>query len=52
MEQWMGVWQPKGMPMTSNWKEAMTVLQSLCQERDTGRLRHGTVFYITDNLVS
>jgi len=48
----MGVWQPKAMPMTSNWKEAMTVLQSLRQERDTDRLRHGTVFYITDNLVS
>lgn len=51
-ELWMGVWLSRARPESSNWKEAMTVLHSLRQERAMGRLQGTTVFYITDNLVS
>lgn len=52
IELWMGVWGARSKPRTSNWKEARTVLESLLQERDTGRLNGMMVFYMTDNLVS
>jgi hypothetical protein len=48
----MGVWGARAKPRTSNWKEARTVLESLLQEKDTGRLQGRMVFYMTDNLVS
>ena len=51
-ELWMGTWQMKAALESSNWKEAMTVLHSLRQERGLGRAKGATIFYITDNLVS
>jgi hypothetical protein len=48
----MGVWGARAKPCTSNWKEARTILESLLQEKDTGRLQGRMVFYMTDNLVS
>jgi hypothetical protein len=52
IELWMGVWGARAKPQTSNWKEARTILESLLQERSTGRLQGRFVFYMTDNLVS
>jgi hypothetical protein len=52
IELWMGVWGARAKPRTSNWKEARTVLESLLQEKNTGRLQGRMVFYMTDNLVS
>jgi hypothetical protein len=52
IELWMGVWGARAKTNTSNWKEARTILESLRQERDTGRLRGRLVFFMTDNLVS
>ena len=52
LETWMGVWQARAKPNSSNWKEARTVLQSLLQEQGGDRLRDTTVFFLTDNLVS
>jgi len=49
---WMGTWQMKAALESSNWKEAMTALHSLCQERDLGQAKGATIFYITDNVVS
>jgi hypothetical protein len=51
IELWMGVWGARAKSNTSNWKEARTILESLLQERTTGRLRGRLVFSMTDNLV-
>jgi hypothetical protein len=52
IELWMGVWGARAKSQTSNWKEARTILESLLQERLTGRLQGRLVFFMTDNLVS
>ncbi|MGL5812169.1 MAG: hypothetical protein ACRCYW_02380, partial [Aeromonas sp.] len=38
IELWMGMWGARAKSRTSNWKEARTILESLDQERHTGRL--------------
>jgi hypothetical protein len=53
MEAWMGTWRPQVHSFSSNWKELRTLVHTLEREiGGTGRLRHSTLFYFTDNLVA
>jgi hypothetical protein len=49
---WMGTWAPEVHHFSSNWRELRTLYQTLLSERGNNSLRHSTVFYFTDNLVS
>ena len=48
----MGVWGARSKTNTSNWKELRTIQEALEQEVGKDRVRHHTVFYFPDNLVS
>jgi hypothetical protein len=53
MEAWMGTWRPQVHSFSSNWKELRTLVHTLERELGgAGRLRHSTLFYFTDNLVT
>jgi hypothetical protein len=49
---WMGTWSPSVQSFSSNWRELRTLYQTLRRQKDNPSLRHSTVFYFTDNLVS
>ena len=52
LEFWMGTWAPHIGSFSSNWKELRTLLEMLKREQGQDRLRHGIMFYFTDNLVT
>ena len=52
LEFWMGTWSPHVGSFSSNWKELRTLLEMLRREDGKARLRHGILFYFTDNLVT
>lgn len=52
MEVWMGTWTPQVHRFSSNWRELRTLYETLSREVSGTRLRHSTVFYFTDNMVS
>ena len=52
LEFWMGTWSPHVASFSSNWKELRTLLEMLKREQNQSRLRHGLMFYFTDNLVT
>ena len=52
LEFWMGTWSPHVGSFSSNWKELRTLLEMLRREKGKQRLRHGILFYFTDNLVT
>lgn len=52
LEFWMGTWSPHVGSFSSNWKELRTLLEMLRREQGKKRLRHGILFYFTDNLVT
>ena len=52
LEFWMGTWSPQVASFSSNWKELRTLLQVLKREQTHNRVRHGILFYFTDNLVT
>ena len=53
MEAWMGTWHTHVHSFSSNWCELRTLVHTLEREvGGLGRLRHSTLFYFTDNVVS
>jgi hypothetical protein len=53
MEAWMGTWHSHVHSFSSNWRELRTLVHTLEREvGGNGRLRHSTLFYFTDNLVT